>query len=324
MSHLATSSYLASNLFLGENSVKAPLIFKIFRHFNIQKQIPLLDKNGDKVILKKGLSIFKRRRKTLVADCHSELMLHSFYSPFKKKLYEKARNTFEQQTQSKSIYFPRYACEQHLGGMLVVAEEKVPGVALSDCEQWVVEKFLDLYLDNVKKNLPAVLNSEDDRIVYNLLHSAALRLQKTLPIDSPFFKLSSICGEPFHNEKGYWPTHYCHGQIFPTNIFYRNIPKDRFYVIDFEPGLIGLGPYAYDFVFFVLYASDLISDNCMKRITKNIFSEKEPYNWAQYFLAQIIWWSRKKKLNSSQLNKIESRSLKTLSLINETKEQKYD
>ena len=62
----------------------------------------------------------------------------------------------------------------------------------------------------------------------------------------------------------------------------------------------------------------------MKRITKNIFSEKEPYNWAQYFLAQIIWWSRKKKLNSSQLNKIESRSLKTLSLINETKEQKYD
>ena len=43
-----------------------------------------------------------------------------------------------------------------------------------------------------------------------------------------------------------------------------------------------------DFVFFVLYASDLISDNCMKRITKNIFSEKEPYNWAQYFLAQNL------------------------------------
>ena len=321
MSDLAISSYFPSNLFLGENSVKVPFLFKIFRKFSTQKQIPLLDKNGDKVILKKGLSIFKRKRKTLVADSDSELILHSFYSPFKKKLYEKARNDVEQQFQSENIFFPRYACKQHLGGILVVAEEKVPGVALSDCEQRVVEKFLDIYLDNVKKNIPAVLNSETDRSVYNLLHTATSRLQRTLPRNSSFFKLSLICGEPFQNKKGYWPTNPCHGQIFPINILYCKSLKDKFYFIDFEPELMGQGPYAYDFAFFVLYASDLISPNYMKKMIKIIFSEQEIHNWAQYFLAQIIWWSRNKNLNSSQLNKIELRSLKTLSLINKTMEQ---
>ena len=176
MSDFAISSYFSSNLFLGENPVKVSLIFRIFRKFTKHRQVPLLNKNGNRTILKKSLSIFKRKRKTLVADSDSELILHSFYSPFKKKLYEKARNDVEQQFQSENIFFPRYACKQHLGGILVVAEEKVPGVALSDCEQWVVEKFLDTYLDNIKKNIPAVLNSETDRSVYNLLHTAALRL----------------------------------------------------------------------------------------------------------------------------------------------------
>ena len=83
---------------------------------------------------------------------------------------------------------------------------------------------------------------------------------------------------------------------------------------------MGQGPYAYDFVFFVLYASDLISPNYMKKMAKIIFSEHKTHNWVQYFLAQIIWWSRNKSLNSSQLNKIELRSLKTLSLINKTKQ----
>lgn len=320
MSDLAISSYLSSNLFLGKNSVKITFILKIFRKFISQRQVPLLDKNGNKVILKKGLSIFKRKRKTLVDDPDSELILHSFYSPFKKKIYEKARNAIEQQFQSENICFPRYACKQHLGGILVVAEEKVPGVALSDCEQQVVEKFLDIYLDNFKKNIPVVLNSEVDRSVYDLLHSAALRLQRTLPTNSSFFKLSSICGEPFQNKKGYWPTNHCHGQIFPINIFYCKSLKDKFYFIDFEPGLMGQGPYAYDFAFFVLYASDLISHDYMKKMTKIIFNEQENHNWAPFFLAQIIWWSRNKSLNSSQLNKIESRSLKTLSLINKTME----
>ena len=318
MSDLAISSYLPSNLFLGENSVKVPFLFKIIRKFNTQKQIPLLDKNSNKVILKKGLSIFKRKRKTLVADSNSELILHSFYLPFKKKLYEKARNDVEQQFQSENIFFPRYACKQHLGGILVVAEEKVPGVALSDCEQKVVEKFLDIYLDNVKRNIPAILNSETNRSVYNSLHFATLRLQRALPTNSSLSKLSSVCGEPFKNEKGYWPTNHCHGQFFVINILYCKSSKDKFYFIDFEPELMGQGPYAYDFAFFVLYASDLISPKYMEKMTKIIFNEQENYNWAQYFLAQIIWWSRNKSLNSSQLNKIELRSLKTLSLINKT------
>ena len=50
MSDLAISSYLSSNLFLGKNSVKITFILKIFRKFISQRQVPLLDKNGNKVI----------------------------------------------------------------------------------------------------------------------------------------------------------------------------------------------------------------------------------------------------------------------------------
>ena len=101
----------------------------------------------------------------------------------------------------ESICFPRYACNQHLGGILVVAEERISGVALSDCEQLVIEKFLDTYLKNVNKNIPSESNSEADYSVYKLLHNASLRLKKTLPENSSFFKLSLICGEPFQNQK---------------------------------------------------------------------------------------------------------------------------
>ena len=318
MSDLAICSYFPSNLFFGENRAKVSIIYKIFRKFTKYRQVPLLDKNGNRKTFKKGISIFKRKRKTIVADFDNELMLHSFYFPFKKNLYEKTRYAVEKQFISESICFPRYACNQHLGGILVVAEEKISGVALADCEQLVVEKFLDTYLDNVNKNIPSDLNSEADSSVYKLLHTASLRLKKTLPENSSFFKLSLICGEPFQNQKGYWPTSYCHGQVFPINILHNKSHKDKFYFIDFEPRLMGIGPYAYDFVFFVLYASDLISSSYTKKLTKTIFSEYKTHNWAQYFLAQIVWWSRNKSLNSKQLKKIELRSLKTLSLINET------
>ena len=78
---------------------------------------------------------------------------------------------------------------------------------------------------------------------------------------------------------------------------------------------MGVGPYAYDFTFFILYSLDLISSDYIKKIKENIFNKQEYLNWAQHFLAQIIWWSRNKSLNSAQLNKIESRSLIVLSFI---------
>lgn len=318
MSDFIIYSYFPSNLFFGENRIKVSIFYKLYKKLKKYRQVPLINKKGNRTTFKKGVSILKRKRKTIVADLDNELILHSFYFPFKKNLYEKTRSAVEQQFISESICFPRYACNQHLGGMLVVAEEKISGVALQDCEQLIVEKFLATYLNSVNKNIPSHLSSETDYKVYELLHTAFLRLKKILPKNSSFFKLSLICGEPFKKQKGYWPTSYCHGQVFPINIIYNKLKEDKFYFIDFEPGLMGIGPYAYDFVFFILYASDLISSSYMKKMAKKIFSEYKTHNWAQYFLAQIIWWSRNKTLNSKQLKKIELRSLKTLSLINET------
>lgn len=319
MSYSAISRYFKSEIFNNENKKMLTLIFKILKFFNVKKKIPLFDQN-EKEITSKDLSLFKRKRKILIIDHYRKIALHSFFSPFKKNLYDDARNSFEEQFRSKNILFPRYISEQNSGGILVVIEEKVPGVTLRECDQSIIDKFLDIYLNNFKKKTPNAVNSKDSQDIYNLLRSAFLRLHQKLPIDSSFLKLYSICGEPLKTEKGYWPTNYCHGQIFPINICYSKSDEDKFYLIDFEPGLIGLGPYAYDIVFFILYASDLISKNCMKRITKKIFSGKEFNNWSQYFLTQIIWWSRNRKLNDSQINKIEDRSLKTLNLINETQE----
>ena len=320
LSYLAISNYISLNSFNSKNNFKIPLIFKIFQYLSLKKIFFFINKKRKQVGLQKDFLILLRKRKILVIDHIGKLAIHSFFSPIKKVYYELARNNFEQQFNNKNISFPRYSCRQHLGGILVVIEDKVSGVALSDCEQSVIDKFLYTYLNDIKNKIENDQNSNNSSDIYNVLHVAFLRLKKKLPVNSSLLKLYSICGEPFQKGEGYWPSNYCHGQTFPVNIFHCSSNQDKFYFIDFEPGLIGLGPYAYDLVFFILYASDLISENAMKNISKIMFSEKKSYYWAQYFLAQIIWWSRNRKLNDSQMKKIESRSLKTLSLINKTKD----
>ena len=61
---------------------------------------------------------------------------------------------------------------------------------------------------------------------------------------------------------------------FPINICYSKSDEDKYYVIDFEPGLIGIGPYAYDIAFFILYASDLISKIVLEELQKKFLLEK--------------------------------------------------
>ena len=324
LSYSAISRYFKPEIFNNENKIMLNLILKIFNFFTTKKKNPVFDENRKTITSKNNFFFFKRKKKLVAIDHRRNIVLHSFFSPFKKKLYDDARNSFEGQIRSKNILFPRYMSEQNSGGILVVIEEKVPGVNLSECDQSVIDKFLDIYLDNFKKQVPIKNNSVNSQNIYNLLRTGLLRLNENLPKNSSFSKLYSICGEPFKTEKGYWPANYCHGQIFPINICYSKSDEDKYYVIDFEPGLIGIGPYAYDIAFFILYASDLISKNCIRRITKKIFIGKELNNWSQYFLTQIIWWSRNRKLNDSQINKIEDRSLKTLNLINETIGYKND
>jgi len=322
MSCLAISRYFESEIFKSEKITNFTLLLNILKFFSKKKKISLFKENEKKIISKKNLSLLKRKRKILAIDHYRNVVLHSFFSPFKKDFYDDARNSFEEQFRSKNILFPRYISEQNLGGILVVIEEKVPGAILSECDQLVIENFLDIYLNNFEKKIPNEVSLINSQNIYNLLRTAFLRLHQKLPINSSFLKLYSICGEPLNSEKGYWPSNYCHGQIFPINICYSKSDEDKFYLIDFEPGLIGLGPYAYDIVFFIFYASDLISKKCIKRITNKIFTGKNFSNWSKYFLTQIIWWSRNKKLEDSQINKIEYRSLKTLNLIKETQGQK--
>ena len=61
--------------------------------------------------------------------------------------------------------------------------------------------------------------------------------------------MNKLCEEPFQDEFSVWPSNYCHGQIFPLNIYYSNKSSEKYFFIDFEPKLVGLGPVAYDLIF---------------------------------------------------------------------------
>ena len=324
-SYLPILSYLPINFFSNKNLKDIPILIKIINPFVKVKLLPKLDKNGDKIKLTKDLLISERKRKILVEDLHHELILHSFQSPVKKYDYINTRNNIEYQLRSENFNFSKYECIQHYNDMLVVIEKKVPGVSLYDCDPKIVENFLDIFMKNLQTKTQSTLNTNNGNMVYNLLQSQTLLLLEKLPVNSSFSKLYTLCERPFLNEKDHWPAQYNHGQLLPPNILYDIKNKDRFYFIDFEPKLMGIGPYAYDFTFFILYSLDLISPNYIKKIKENIFNKQEYLNWAKHFLAQVVWWSRNKSLNFSQLNKIESRSSIVLSFIkkdyqkNETK-----
>lgn len=284
-----------------------------------QTVVPLHDENGVGVKLGNTVSVVERKRKMLVVDEQNELMLHCFFAPHEKHKYKSERDSFESQSRTDLFRYPRFACEKKFGRLLVVAEEKVTGVSLEDSHQDVVEKFLDSFIGDTQKNWPAASKAYDGEAIHKILHIATVRLKESLATTSPFFVLYAICGNPYDNKKGYWPSQSCHGQALPVNILYNN-KKGHFCFIDFEPELMGRGPYAYDFCFFVLYSMNLISESYVEKLRAMLSREHGRYEWARHFLAQIVWWSCNRGLDSGQLSKIEARSRIALSLIDVTRE----
>ena len=313
--YLPIINYLPKNFFLENNIKDIPVIVKILNRFINPKLIPSIQNKENFIRLSNEITIKERRRKILIEDKKNKLIIHSFYSSIKKKNYENVRDNVENELKYDSFNFCSYISRQHFNEMLVVIEKKAPGVSLDDCNPRIIEKFLNIFLELTKKKKQSFIYSNDTHKVYNSLHLQNLLLQKKISTDSSFFKLNEICKNPFSNEKGDWPSQYIHAQLLPPNILYEFNSKNKFYLIDFEPKLIGIGPYAYDFTFFILYSLNLISNNYTKKIKKDIFNSNERINWAQNFLAQIVWWSRKRKLNSIQLDKIESRSSTVLSFL---------
>ncbi|WP_435116881.1 hypothetical protein ACIJYF_00750 [Candidatus Pelagibacter bacterium nBUS_49] len=307
ITYLVISSYLPKNLFLSKSFSNVPLIFKFIRFF-INKRI----NPSTKKMKNENINILKRKRKVLLLDDLNELVIHSFFFPFDKNLYNKTREEIVKQFRSKKICNTDYVSEQFFGKTLLVTERKISGSVLTNCEQRVIEKFLN-YL---AEDLLVDENCKQDEGVYTTLHNTFIKLKKKLSKESKFHKLSQLCNDPFDNKQGLWPSQYCHGQILPNNVISSNTNNDQFYLIDFEPKLMGKGPYAYDLIFFILYSSDLISAKYKNNLIKTFFNPTKKHLWCKNFLAQIIWWSRNKVLNSNQIFKIELRSSIVLDLIN--------
>jgi len=203
-SYLPILNYVPVNFFFNKNLKDIPIFIKIINCFIKVKLLPKLNKNGDKIKLTKDLLIIERRRKILVEDLHHGLILHSFHSPIKKYDYINTRNNIEHQLGSENFNFSIYECIQHFNNMLVVVEKKLPGVSLYDCEQKIVENFLDIFMKNIKKKMTSTIDINDGNKVYNLLRSQTLLLKKKFPVNSSFSKLYTLCERPFLNEKDHW------------------------------------------------------------------------------------------------------------------------
>ena len=208
--------------------------------------------------------------------------------PNNLRSYVYNRTNLEKEYCSSTIKFPEYKCSQNIFNRLVVVENKVPGEALYKCTNKVIENFIDIFTDKVKKQIITNYKSKEGYEVYNILFNQNLLFQNILPKNSSYYKLNEICNKPFSHKSGYCLTQFNHGQLLPPNVYFYDKKPSEFYFIDFEPKLIGIGPYAYDLIFFIIYSIDLISNNYLIKIKENFFNEKEYEKWTQYFLAQIL------------------------------------
>ena len=177
-----------------------------------------------------------------------------------------------------------------------------------------MEKFLDIYLDEIKINWINSKKEIPQQSVYKDLHSSFLRLRQVLKPDSPFFELYEVCDKPFDKKDNIWPIAHCHGQTLPINIIYNEI-IDKYYFIDYEPENMGEAPFAYDYCFFILYKTEILSLDYKMKLKKELSNFLDKYKFQKAFLAQILWWSRNRPLNNNQILKINKRSKSALSFF---------
>ena len=112
LSYSAISRYFKPEIFNNENKIMLNLILKIFNFFTTKKKNPVFDENRKTITSKNNFFLFKRKRKLVAIDHRRNIVLHSFFSPFKKKLYDDSRNSFEGKIRYKNILFHRYISEK--------------------------------------------------------------------------------------------------------------------------------------------------------------------------------------------------------------------
>ena len=310
--YVVLSKYLPR--LMAGNQAGIPIFVKISSLLRSQKPLPKFQENGPVVMLSTDSVFLERKRKLMVIDENKKAVLHVFMTPHDMSRYILNRNVFVSSNSSQFFCFPKYACIIDSSSYLVVAEEKIAGVPLDSCDYDKVGKFIDIWLEVEKRKWKIPQETEDTRLVFQELRGAANRLKQRLSHNSPFLKLYNCCGRPFDEDEGKWPIAPSHGQTLPMNILY-SLDNDQYCFIDYEPALMGYGPYGYDFAFFVLYADDLISSEYMYKLKMRFSADCRAQDWAKHFLAQIIWWSKNRKLDQRQLAKINKRSLTALALF---------
>ena len=78
---------------------------------------------------------------------------------------------------------------------------------------------------------------------------------------------------------------------------------------------MGEAPFAYDYCFFILYKTEILSLDYKMKLKKELSNFLDKYKFQKAFLAQILWWSRNRPLNNNQILKINKRSKSALSFF---------
>lgn len=309
-------AFLVSSRYLPRYSknVNLPFLLRILTLIRSQKSIPIFNKkfSSDKISNNYVLQI--RKRKILIDDIKNKIVVHVFFSNHEKKRYAILRNLFTKQIKSDYFSFPQYKLIPNYFNLLVVVEEKILGSSLENVNQKILCKFLDIFFHQTKKQLYNFQKIKLGTSLYLQLKVATEKIKDNLKSDSSFFNLYTLCGNPFDNPKGNWPSVASHGQALPVNIIY-NEEKNKFFYIDYEPNGMCQAPYAYDYCFFVLFSIKLISSDYKLKLKKILSNFSNKHEISRAFLAQIIWWSKDKDLNENQINKINERSKIALSLF---------
>ena len=306
------SEYLPRTLYLKKNN--APIFLKMISAFTRQKSIFSFHGSRPLIRLTPNSHFMMRKRKALICDEINGVMLHAFIQPENASEYKKNRDAFVSEVGPELFRFPKYVISEENSPALIIFEEKLPGVSLNKCNQERVDDFIDVWINCSEKIYSVRQDAGLELAIYSGLRNAIVRLKQELSPDSPLFQLYHICGSPFEGEKGVWPISFCHGQTLPANILYDR-EKNQYCFIDYEPGLMGYAPCAYDIAFFILYAHNLFSQEYKNGLKIRLAGSLRGYKWHQHILAHIVWWSRDRQLNLEQVRKINERSEIALSLI---------
>jgi len=284
---------------------KIPIILRIFTFFRNQKSIQNINLKKINFYISDNCNYFFRKRKIMIQDKQNNLFIHFFLNSYFQN-YKKFRNQISLKINSQYFSTPKYSLVHNVLNFLFIIEEKVSGQALNKAGNTVVERFLDIFfkINFLKVSLK---KTKKEQLVYFELKKSFDRIINVLGKNSQLFELYRRCNSPFEQKIGFWPTSLNHGQILPVNVLYNKI-YDKYYVIDYEPESMGYGPYAYDYCFFILYGSSLLSTNYKFRLKKKISKIFKNKKYQKAFLSQILWWARNKSLNTKQITKINKRS----------------